>query len=149
MPLERFINQASAGWTTYGTGRGDFHCFRTSLIATRTTSLTTYFAERSAGAASSTSGTVAQTVLFALQLSILFSAPREPLPEDFSQRGRESGAVVGVADLSQRLGLCRVRMDGVRQRAQLQSVRDRQRQFARSEEHTSELQSRGHLVCRL
>src|SRR5262245_17280703 len=107
-----------------------FHCFRASLIATRTTPLKTYLAERSAGAPSSTSVTVAQTVQFALRFSVLFSAPRKPLPEDFSQSGRESGAVVGVADLSQRFGLCRVRMDGVRQCAHFQSVRDRQRQFA-------------------
>jgi hypothetical protein len=30
MTTERFINQASAGWTTYGTSRVAFHCFRAS-----------------------------------------------------------------------------------------------------------------------
>src|SRR5207253_11303190 len=31
----------------------------------------------------------------------------------------------------------------------LQAIRSRELRFVRSEEHTSELQSRGHLVCRL
>src|SRR5439155_24124088 len=48
---------------------------------------------------------------------------------------------------TQRLGVCPRRW--MRPHAGVHRRRDEDRDAARSEEHTSELQSRGHLVCRL
>jgi hypothetical protein len=35
MTTERFDNQASAGWTTYGTGRAAFHAMKNPLVKPR------------------------------------------------------------------------------------------------------------------
>src|SRR5437870_10209261 len=59
-------------------------------------------------------------------------------------QGRQnSGAVIAIC--RSRTGRARLQING----EERQQQREKIRQIVRSEEHTSELQSRGHLVCRL
>src|SRR5690625_6660021 len=67
-----------------------------------------------------------------------------PAPRNIVHVLRDSGLVSSGSEAQRNIAQRGVRVDGVR-------VEDRSLELTagRSEEHTSELQSRGHLVCRL
>src|SRR5437870_11328960 len=77
--------------------------------------------------------------IFALELA-------QPLDATLPQRDQIGPALVALEQALERL----LELDVVgRQRQEPLLVADRLLRLVRSEEHTSELQSRGHLVCRL